>query len=78
MNEQQLKELVFTCIGKIAPEADLASLQPDVRFRDQFPFDSVDCMNLMNMFAKELDVTIPEVDYPQLSTLNGCIRYLLG
>jgi acyl carrier protein len=76
MNEQQIRELVIASLTQIAPEADLSSLQPDIRFRDQFDFDSIDCLNLVTALGKELGIEIPEIDYPKLGTLNGCIRYL--
>lgn len=72
----EIEQLVRQTIGNIAPEADLESLQPDVRFRDQFDLDSVDFVNLIEQLQAALQVKIPELDYPQLTTLNGCIAYL--
>jgi acyl carrier protein len=73
---EKIAQLVRQTIGKIAPEADLANLQPDVRFRDQFDLDSVDFVNLIEQLQQALHIKIPELDYPQLTTLNGCIAYL--
>lgn len=73
---EEIAQLVRQTIGNIAPEADLDSLQPDVRFRDQFDLDSVDFVNLIEQLQEALHVKIPELDYPQLTTLNGCIAYL--
>lgn len=77
MDAQNIKNVVLNLLNKIAPEADLDTLAPDLRFRDQFDFDSIDCLNLMNSLEKELKITIPEVDYPRLASLNGCIDYLM-
>lgn len=77
MNEQQIRVMILTFLEKIAPEADLSSLQADIRFRDQFEFDSIDCLNLITAISKERSITIPEIDYPKLATLNGCISYLI-
>ena len=76
MDAQQTRNVVLNLLNKIAPEADLDRLEADIRFRDQFDFDSIDCLNLMNSLEKELGITIPEVDYPRLASLNGCIEYL--
>ena len=76
MDEQQLRKLVLDCLGRIAPESDWTTLEPDTSFRDQYEFDSIDCLNLIKAIEKELGITIPEADYPQLGTLNGCLRYL--
>lgn len=77
MNEEQIKELVFQALKKIAPEIDLDQLDPSVRFREQFEFDSVDFLNLILSLQKETSVTIPESDCLKLSSLNGIIEYFM-
>ena len=76
LTEDQIKKLALDLIGKIAPEADIENLDPAVRLRDQFDFDSVDFMNFAVAFQEQLKVEIPEADYPQLATIEGCIAYL--
>lgn len=76
MTPAEIKKLVLKTISTIAPESNLDSLKPDVVFRDQIQFDSVDCVNFIEQIQKALDIKIPETDYPQLTTLNGCIDYL--
>ena len=74
--KDQIRELVIRIFGEIAPEADLGNFRPDVSFRDQFDFDSVDCLNFVIRLEKELKFDISEIDYPRLTTLNGCVEYL--
>lgn len=74
----QIKKVALELIGKIAPEADIAHLDPADRFRNQFDFDSVDFMNFAVALQSQLKVEISESDYPQLATLNGCIAYLMA
>ncbi len=76
MQPTEIKNLVLQTISKIAPESNLESLKPDVRFRDQFDFDSVDFVNFIAQLQEVVQSKIPETDYPQLATLNGCIAYL--
>ncbi len=76
MQLTEIKNLVLQTISKIAPESNLESLKPDVRFRDQFDFDSVDFVNFIAQLQEVVQSKIPETDYPQLATLNGCIAYL--
>ena len=76
--EEPIKELVVRLIKQIAPEADVANLQPDVRLRDQLDFDSVDFVNFALALQEAFRVQIPEIDFFRLGTLNGCIRYLLA
>ena len=76
MTEAQLKATVLKLLGTIAPDVELDSVNPEVPFRDQFDFDSMDFLNFAIALHKEFKVDIPEADYPRLATLNGCIGYL--
>ncbi|MBI4401545.1 MAG: acyl carrier protein [Nitrospirae bacterium] len=76
LTTDEIKSLILRILGEIAPEADLASIKPDISFRDQLDIDSVDFLNFAIALHEELRVEIPEADYPKLATLNGCIEYL--
>jgi acyl carrier protein len=76
LTESQIKNTAIEIIRKIAPEADIVNLDPEMRFRDQFDFDSVDFMNFAMSLQSQLKVDISEEDYPQLATLKGCISYV--
>jgi acyl carrier protein len=75
-SEAHIRKVVLDTIGSIAPEADLAHLDPADRLRHQFDFDSVDFMNFAVALQERLEVAIPETDYLQLATLNSCVAYL--
>ncbi len=77
-NEQanDLRATILRTLGEIAPEADVTSIKPDVSFRDQLDIDSMDFLNFVIALHEQLHVDIPEADYPQLATLNGCVEYL--
>lgn len=47
-----------------------------IETRDQLNVDSTDFLNFVIGLHKELKVEIPEADYPELATLNGCVAYL--
>jgi acyl carrier protein len=76
VKRDELQATVLRVLGEIAPEADLASLRPDVGFRDQLDLDSMDVLNFMVGLHAALGVEIPEADYPKLATLDGCVEYL--
>ena len=76
MTTTEIKAIVLQALHRIAPEADPEILDPDVPFRDQIDFDSIDFVNLMEQLQEALDRKIPEIDYPLLTTLNGCLTYL--
>jgi len=74
--QDDLKQTVLRLLGEIAPEADLAALNPDVSFRDQLDIDSIDFLNFVVALHKRFQIDVPESDYPELVTIEGCVRYL--
>jgi len=74
--EDNIKKVALELIAGIAPEADVTNLDPTDRLRNQFDFDSVDFMNFAVGLEEQLNLKIPEEDYPQLATLNSCVAYL--
>ena len=76
MTREEIKATVLRALDEIAPEADLASLAPDIGLRDQLDLDSMDMLNLAVGLHTALGVEIPESDYPKLATLDGCVDYL--
>ena len=76
MTKDQIKAVVLRTLGSIAPEADLSQVNPDAPLRDQLDIDSMDFLNFVIALHKELSLEIPETDYPELVTLNGCVSYL--
>ncbi len=76
LTAEEIKGLVLRVLGEIAPEADLSSLNPERSFRDQLDLDSMDFLNFVIALHKELNVEIPEADYPKYTTLKGCIEQL--
>jgi acyl carrier protein len=76
VTSDEIRATVLRALGEIAPEADLASLEADVPFRDQLDLDSMDLLNVVVGLHGALGVDIPEADYPKLATLEACVTYL--
>ncbi|MBI4012417.1 MAG: acyl carrier protein [Candidatus Rokubacteria bacterium] len=76
MTKDEIRTVVLRSLGEIAPEADPATIKPDVGFRDQLDLDSMDFLNFVIALHQALGVDIPEADYPRLATLDGCVEYL--
>jgi acyl carrier protein len=76
MTKDEIREIVLHVLGQIAPETDMSQIKPNLRIRDQLDIDSMDLLNFVVGLHKELQVEIPEADYPRLATLNGCVDYL--
>ena len=78
MTKDQIQSITLEILGQIAPDADLDNLDAGQSFRDQFEFDSVDYLNFVLALEKRLEIRIPEIECPQLASLNGCVAYLTG
>jgi len=73
---ERLDAVIFEALLAVAPEADPAELDPDRPFRDQIEIDSVDFLNFVLGLEKRLNISVPDLEYPQLSTLAGCRAFL--
>jgi acyl carrier protein len=76
VNEEPVQEVVLRALRRIAPEADLGALEPDVSFREQLDIDSMDFLYFVAEVCEQLNVDIPEADYRRLSSLDDCVAYL--
>ena len=76
MDTGQLTSIILSALHEVAPEADVAALDPAKSFHDQMDIDSIDFLNLMLTLEGRLSIRIAEADYPMLSTLDGCLAYL--
>ena len=76
MSEEALIQSILEALAEAAPGSDVSSINPAINFRDQIEIDSIDFMNFVLLLEKRLDLKVPEIDYPKLSSLNGCLSYL--
>lgn len=77
MTETEIRNLVLKIIQDIAPDEDLSDVKADVRLRDQLDLDSMDFLDIIMELRKRHQIEVPEEDYLQLATLDGCVAYLL-
>ncbi len=75
MTQDEIKDIVMKTLYEIAPELEDQAIDSNVNFRDQFDFDSVDFLNFAISLQEIMNIDIPEIDYPKLSSLTGCITY---
>lgn len=75
-DEAAIREKVLAILGKIAPEADLATVPADANLRRELDLDSIDFQNFLIRLSKECGLEIPDRDARQFTTLEGCVRYL--
>jgi acyl carrier protein len=76
MSKEDIADLVRGALISVAPEVEDQSLDPAADFRDQMDLDSMDFLNFVIALHEASGIDVPEKDYPQLASLNGCIEYL--
>jgi len=76
MTDDDARDLIRTVLGEVAPEADLDSVGPDETMQEALDLDSLDFLNFVTGLHDRTGLEIPEHDYPELSTVEGCVRYL--
>ena len=76
MTEEEVVIAVKDIIQTVAPDEDVSSLDPAVRLREQIDLDSMDFLDIVMELRKLYGVQVPEEDYKELATLDGCVRYL--
>lgn len=70
--------IVVEAIRSVAPEVDEGDLVPGARLQEDLDLDSMDFLDVVTELAVRTGVEIPERDYPQLATVQGCVDYLAG
>ena len=76
MNDEEIRALVVGQLRQIAPEIDVSQIDFAIDMREQVDFDSMDILNLVVAIHEATGVDIPEADYPQMVSLDGCVAYL--
>jgi acyl carrier protein len=74
--QDELSEIVRQELNNIAPEVDLATIDPAADLREAVDIDSMDFLNLVTALHHRTGIDIPEIDYPRLVTLSGIVAYL--
>lgn len=76
MNSAEIRKVVQEELNNIAPEADLANVNPAGDLREAIDIDSMDFLNFVTALHQRLGVDIPDADAPRLLTLAGARDYL--
>ena len=78
MTRDEALDLMRSVLRQVAPEADLADVEPDEGIREALDLDSIDFLNFVVGIHDRTGIEIPERDYPQLATPAGCADYLVS
>lgn len=67
---------ILALIGKIAPDVDLAAVDPKVPLPEQLDLDSMDYQTLLARLSKRFAIDIPEADVPTLRSVDDLAAYV--
>ena len=76
MSGSDIRKVVQEELNNIAPEIDLATMDPGADLREALDIDSMDFLRFITAIHHRLGLDIPELDYPKLITLDGAIAYI--
>jgi acyl carrier protein len=76
VNPADTRDVIIELLRDIAPDVDPSTLDPRADLRDELDLDSMDTLNLAAGIERELRVTVPERDYPQLRTVEDAVTYV--
>ena len=76
MTDIDIRKVVQEELNNIAPEVDMASVDPAADLREALDIDSMDFLNFVTAIHHRLSIDIPEIDYPKLITLDGAVAYI--
>jgi len=76
MSDIDIRKVVQEELNNIAPEVDMAGVDPAADLREAIDIDSMDFLNFITAIHHRLGIDIPEIDYPKLVTLDGAVAYI--
>jgi acyl carrier protein len=76
MTHEDIVQAVKDIIRTIAPDEEIGGLNLTDPLREQIELDSMDFLDIVMELRKRYGVQVPEDDYKELATLQGCADYL--
>jgi len=76
MTSDEARQLIRSVLHEVAPEADMDDVREGENLQEALDLDSIDFLNFVIGLHEKTSLEIPERDYPELSTVEGCVAYL--
>jgi acyl carrier protein len=73
----EMVAVVREAIERIAPDVDAQAIPGDVEYRDEAELDSMDFLAVLTTVADRTGVAVPELDYPDITTIDRFASYLV-
>ncbi len=78
MTKDQAAALFAAALHEIAPDVDVAAVDPDLPLQEVADIDSTDFLTLVAAIHDRTGIKIPYQDYPKLATVNLFVTYLIS
>lgn len=75
MTDTEIKDAILDGLANLAPEADLAGLDPKAELRTALDLDSFDFLRFLIGLGEATGIEVPESDYAKLATLEAVAAY---
>jgi len=76
-SKDDMLDIVRASIERVAPDVDASTIPTEVDFRDEVELDSMDFLAVLTAITERTGIDIPELDYPQVGTLDALAGYLV-
>ena len=78
MTQEEAMDIMREVLHQVAPDVDLGEVGPEETMAEALDLDSLDFLNFMIGLHERTGIEIPELDYPQLATVEKCAAYLVA
>jgi len=78
MNQEDITQIIFQLLKKIAPETEPSALSPEENIREALNIDSFDSLQFLVSLDEKLGIEIPEEDYGKTTTLKNLVNYIMS
>ncbi len=74
MNAEEIKSTIRALIEEIGEDMDLDSskVTDEAKFIEDMGFDSMALLEVLATMEKKFGVSIPESEFPNITTINAC------
>jgi acyl carrier protein len=75
MNSEEIKATINTLILEIAEDVEIEAsrVTDDAHFIKDMGLDSMALLEVLATLEKKFQVTIPETEFPNITTINKCV-----
>jgi acyl carrier protein len=78
MNQDEIRQIIFQLLKKIAPETEPSAISDDENIREALNIDSFDSLQFLVSLDEKLGIEIPEQDYGKTNTLKNLVEYIMS